>query len=77
MDDKLQALNSLEAQINADMNLKPDLKTNLLKLIGEVKKSPTDDNLEALAISLEAIADSEDYKAALSAVAAVTARMQS
>lgn len=76
MEDKLQVITDLENQINADAGLDAEVKTKVKALIDEVKKEPTDANIEALAVVLDSLANAEAYREAvalLSGLMAVTA----
>ena len=74
MEDKLQAVTDLKNEISADSGLDPEVKTKVLNLILEVKKDPSDANLEALAVVLETLGDSENFKAAIATLAALMAK---
>lgn len=74
MEDKLQAIADLENQINADTELDAEVKTKVLSLIMEVKNDPSDANLEALAVVLDTLGDSESFKAVIAAVSALVAK---
>lgn len=69
----MQALTDLENQINSDSGLDVEVKTKLLDLIKEVKVDPKDANLEALAVVLDTVADSEEYKQAVALIGSWTA----
>lgn len=72
MEDKLQVITDLENQINADAGLDAEVKTKVKALIDEVKKEPTDANIEALAVVLDSLANAEAYKEAIALLSAVT-----
>lgn len=74
MEDKLQFITELENDINADTGLDSEIKTKVLDLIIEVKKDPSDANLEALAVVLETLGDSENFKAAIASLSAIIAK---
>ena len=74
MEDKLQVVIDLENEINADSGLDPEVKIKVMNLILEVKKDPSDANLEALAVVLETLGDSEKFKAAIATLAALMAK---
>ncbi len=74
MEDKLQVITDLENEINADAGLDSGVKAKVLDLIVEVKKDPSDANLEALAVVLETLGDSENFKAAVASLSAIVAK---
>ena len=74
MEDKLQVITDLENEMNADAGFDPEVKTKVLNLIAEVKKDPSDANLEALAVILETLGDSENFKAAIASLSALVAK---
>ncbi|MBI2310542.1 hypothetical protein HYU90_01790 [Candidatus Collierbacteria bacterium] len=74
MEDKLQVITDLENEINADAGLDSVVKAKVLDLIVEVKKDPSDANLEALAVVLETLGDSENFKAAVASLSAIVAK---
>lgn len=74
MEDKLQVIADLENEINADAGLDSEVKTKVLNLITEVKKDASDANLEALAVVLDTLGDSENFKAAIASLSALVAK---
>ncbi len=74
MEDKLQVITDLENEMNTDAGFDPEVKTKVLNLIAEVKKDPSDANLEALAVILETLGDSENFKAAIASLSALVAK---
>ena len=57
-----------------DAGFDPEVKTKVLNLIAEVMKDPSDANLEALAVILETLGDSENFKAAIASLSALVAK---